>query len=456
MVNGKKNRKFNKRIIWFSFVLAFGLASVLCLLFGVSFVKPAFAGGASLYLSPSTGTFFIGSTFDISIFVNTGGNNVNAVKVDLKFDSGKIQIASPTAGKSFIEVWVAQPAYSNIKGTASFQGGVPSPGINTSSGLVSTITFRAIAPGKAAISISDSSQVLLDDGMGTDILSSSSRGEYQLVIPPPEGPKVFSTTHPDQNRWYRNNNPSFGWEKEGGVTDFSYSIDHSSYGTPDNISEGDQTSVSYSDLEDGVWYFHVKAEKAGVWGGVSHYLVQIDSTPPADFTIEVDPIFGAGTLTSQRPWISFITTDALSGLDHYEIKTVNLTRPQEERIGFFLEASSPYQLPLTEPGEYEVVVRAFDVAGNWRDVSRKIEIISAGKPFYVTKGGVNIFGIFLKWWQAGLVLLVLIGGILFLVFRWRRNRIYLEEKRESLEKTRKKAEKEREETEKKLKEVKKS
>ena len=171
-------------------------------LFSFCLVLPigAKAAGGSLYLSPTTGTFFIGSTFDVSIFVNTGGNNVNAVKVDLKFDSKKIQIASPTAGKSFIEVWVAQPTYSNIQGTASFQGGVPSPGINTSSGLVSTITFRAVAPGKAAISISDSSQVLLDDGMGTNILSSTGRGEYQLVIPPPEGPKVFSTTHPEIGR----------------------------------------------------------------------------------------------------------------------------------------------------------------------------------------------------------------------------------------------------------------
>jgi len=429
-------------------------------LFSFCLVLPigAKAAGGSLYLSPTTGTFFIGSTFDVSIFVNTGGNNVNAVKVDLKFDSKKIQIASPTAGKSFIEVWVAQPTYSNIQGTASFQGGVPSPGINTSSGLVSTITFRAVAPGKAAISISDSSQVLLDDGMGTNILSSTGRGEYQLVIPPPEGPKVFSTTHPDQNRWYRNNNPGFGWEKEVGITDFSYSIDHSSYGTPDNVSEGEETSVSYTDLEDGIWYFHVKAKKAGVWGGTSHYLVQIDATSPAVFGLSIEPVFGGSesfVLTGERPWVAFLTTDALSGIDHYKVKTVSFIKPRErEEVGFFVEASSPYRLPLTELGEYEIVVRAFDVAGNWRDVSQKIELITAGKLFYTTKRGINIFGIFLKWQQIGLVLLILIGGIVGLIFKHRRNHIRLKRQRENLEKTRKKVEKEKEETEKKLKEVK--
>ncbi len=34
------------------------------------------------------------------------------------------------------------------------------------------------------------------------------------------------------------------------MTDFSYSLDHDSYGVPDNISEGDSISVSYTDLED--------------------------------------------------------------------------------------------------------------------------------------------------------------------------------------------------------------
>ena len=55
----------------------------LILVFAPQGVK---AEGASLYLSPQTGTFFVGSTFDVSIFVNTNENNINAVKVDLKFD----------------------------------------------------------------------------------------------------------------------------------------------------------------------------------------------------------------------------------------------------------------------------------------------------------------------------------------------------------------------------------
>ena len=108
------------------------------------------AEGASLILSPSSGTFYARNTFDVSVFVNTGGSNINAVKVDLEFDPKKLQVVNPTAGKSFISFWIAQPKYSNTKGSISFQGGIPSPGINTSAGLVSTVTFRAISPGNSS------------------------------------------------------------------------------------------------------------------------------------------------------------------------------------------------------------------------------------------------------------------------------------------------------------------
>ena len=403
-LNNPKQANAKILLIAISFVLIFiGWSSV------------AKAAGASLYLSPNSGTFYVGSTFDVSIFVNTGGEDINAVQTDLKFDSKKLQIASPTAGKSFISVWISQPTYSNIYGTAFFQGGIPSPGINTSAGLVSTITFRVIAPGETTVSFLDSSRVLLDDGKGTDVLTSVGRGVYILSIPPPEGPKVFSPTHSDQNKWYKNPNPSFSWEKEKGVTDFSYSLDFDSQGTPDNTPEGDFTSISFSDLEDGIWYFHIKAKKTGIWGGTSHYLVQLDSTFPASFTPEVEP--SVRTSVAQ-PIISFITTDALSGFDHFEIKIIDISPSSQEdkEVAFFVEVVSPYKLPLLKPGQYMPVVRAFDKAGNWRDESIKIEIIPKG--IGMTGRGIWFFFILIPWWLIIIILILIFILIIALLILW--------------------------------------
>jgi len=420
---------------------------------GFGSLSKAIAAGSSLYLSPGSGTFFIGSTFDVSIFVNTGGNNVNAVRVDLKFDPRKLQIASPTAGRSFISVWIAQPSYSNIEGRASFQGGTPSPGINTSSGLVSTITFRAVAPGETVVSILDSSQVLLDDGKGTNALSSIARGVYSILIPPPEGPKVFSPTHPDQNKWYKNKSITFSWEKEEGVTDFSYSIDQDFHGTPDNLSEGDHISVSFSDLEDGIWYFHIKAKKGDSWGGITHYLAQIDTIPPAAFDLNFEPALRSPIMTSKEPIVSFITTDSLSGLDHFELKIIYLQKSVEEEgeeVGFFIEASSPYKLPALDLGEHEVVVRATDKAGNWRDISERIEVAPIYRMFYITKRGIYIWFFFIPWWKVILILALLIIFLLIIIFLWHRRQKKLNQRRKTLKEIKKKVEEDGEKIEKKL------
>jgi len=125
------NRNFNankKLITWFSVGFA--------LLFSVSLALPALAGGASLYLSPSSGSFLVGSTFSISIFLNSEGNEINVVWADLKFPPEILQITSPTTGSSFISEWILPPNYSNERGIVSFRGGVPG-GIITSAGLVS-------------------------------------------------------------------------------------------------------------------------------------------------------------------------------------------------------------------------------------------------------------------------------------------------------------------------------
>ncbi len=399
---------------------------VIVILFFSLYPAVSHGAGASLYLSPGSGSFFVGSTFDVSIFVNTGGENINAVQADLSFDPKKIQVASPTAGKSFIEVWIVQPSFSNAKGTISFIGGVPTPGVNTSSGLISTITFRIIAPGETTIKLLDSCRVLLNDSYGTNTLTSRGRGVYTLLVPPPEGPKVYSPTHPDQNKWYKNNNPTFSWETEEGITDFSYSFDRDPVSVPDSISDGNFTSVSYSAIEDGICYFHVKAKKEGVWGGASHYAVQIDSTAPAGFTPTIEP---SAQTTEKQPLVFFSTTDGLSGMSHYTLKYIDITKERkEEESGFFQEVISPYKLPSLESGKYLVVIRAYDIAGNWREETVKIEIFRPG--FYLSGDGIHWGKYFVPWWLLVLVFIILL--LLVIIVVWRKNRETAKRKKEKL------------------------
>ncbi len=358
-------------------ILSFGVALVAVL--GAAGAGPFLASAqnpASLYVGPASGTFTVGSTFTVSLYVNTGENDVNALDAQLEYPADKLQVVSPTAGKSIINIWVSQPSYDNRKGRLRFQGAIPTPGINTNAGLISQVVFRVTSIGTAILRFTDGSRVLLNDGRGTDILGQTTSGVYHLALPPPAGPTVTSPTHPDQERWYNTNTVTFEWGGEQ-AEGYSYILSGDPVDYPDDITEGTKNSQTYKSLPDGAHYFHVKALKGGVWGGVTHFVTRVDTQPPADFPIEIAP---ATRTTSLRPSIVFDTTDSLSGVDHFEVRLVSLspkTANAEEsgEQSFFIEAASPY-VPSLDYGSYDVIVRAFDKAGNYTQKTQRLEIVT--------------------------------------------------------------------------------
>lgn len=388
-----KKFKFSKKILILTFLI----------LFLPFFVK---AEGAELYLSPSSGSFLVGSTFSVSIFLNTGGNEINVVWAELKFPPEILQVTSPTAGTSFISEWIIPPNYSNEKGIISFRGGIPG-GIKTSAGLVSSITFRTISTGLARVEFTGGSKVILSE-KGTNILSTIVNGEYQILVPPPEGPKVFSSTHPNSDVWYSDPSPAFSWEREEGISEFSFSLDQNPEGRPDSISEGNQNFASFSNLSDGIWYFHVRQKKDTIWGKTSTVQVKIDTTLPNEFTPKIESRPG-------QTLIYFETTDNFSGLDHYEVSLIDLSQKETGRA-FFTEQVSPYKVPFEKTGKYNVIIKAIDRAGNVRENEAKFKVLA---PFisYIEGKGIEILGFLFPWWLIfGLISIILIFLFARLIF----------------------------------------
>jgi hypothetical protein len=392
-------KKFLKNLTLIVFVFCF-------------FILPKFshAEGASLSLSPKTGTFYVGSTFDVSIMLDTNEQNVNALQLELNFPADKLQVVEPFQGKSIIKVWTAPPSYSNIDGKVILQGGIPNPGIKTSSGLVFTISFRAKVPGEASLNFGNKTKVLRNDGQGTNILGYSFGAQYNIEVPPPEGPIVYSTTHPNQSKWYKNKDTTLLW-KEDGASAYSYILAADPGTAPNNISEGNKNYVYYEKIKDGIWYFNVKAKKGDKWGGISTFVLKIDSEAPAGFKIQTD----SSRTTNHQPVISFFTTDGSSGVDHYEVKIIDVGEVGSKKIYSFTEQVSPYQLPNLENGTYDVIVRAFDKAGNWKDETLRMEILPPWISFL--KAGIAIRGFLIPWWIIILILLLVLGFIIFLVWK---------------------------------------
>jgi hypothetical protein len=216
--------------------------------------------------------------------------------------------------------------------------------------------------------------------------------------------QVFSDTHPIQENWYNNNSPIFSWIKDPGVTGFSYSIDNMPSTIPDSVVDSEDTTKGYENLGDGLWYFHIKALKNGVWGATGNFLVRIDTTPPAEFKPEVDYLF-ASVVSVERSLVSFFTTDNLSGIDHYEVGVIDMNQPPTVSP-VFVESSSPYQVPIKSGDKLQVIVRAIDKAGNIRDESINVTV-----PNMLS----NFIKIYLSNILAGIILLILIISLTYYI-----------------------------------------
>lgn len=156
--------------------------------------SPVYLDGSSLlpraeiFTSPSKANFQVGSTFDVPIYLNTKGNNINTINLKLSFDQSKLFIVKPSFGKSIFAIWLEPPNYDNENGLASFTGVIPN-GIVTDSGLIATITFKAVSVGQAEIKLTDYSSANLNDGLGSDVILNL-KGSIFNIIPKKTPPSL--------------------------------------------------------------------------------------------------------------------------------------------------------------------------------------------------------------------------------------------------------------------------
>ena len=404
--------------------LAGYVSIIACALF---FVFPVIrAQAATLYFSPSSITRATGQTFSAVIRVNTDSQAINAAQGSIIFDPAKIEVTSISKSGSIFSLWTQEPTFSNSEGTIKFEGGVPNPGYSGSSGLIVTINFKT----KTATTVRGSTTVTLvsgailaNDGQGTNILTSlgslnisisagsDTNVQPESIEPSSDTPKVESSTHPDTTKWYSSNNPDFTWVLPSDATGVSYLITDKATSNPGPKSDGVVNKVAFTGISDGTQYFHIKFRQGGVWGLIAHYQFNIDTALPVGFEIKdttTDPI---------HPEITFETTDALSGIDHYEIKIgdtgswITLSTDQ---------AGKPYRLSFERIGTQTVYVKAVDKAGN--ATTESIALTITGSAIGSTLGNwvARLFdGIVNALSNYGLLiaLLAAIIGILILIYQ---------------------------------------
>ncbi len=337
----------------------------LVTIIGVGFLAwavPTVSRAATLYLSPSSGTYSTGQTFSASVRVNTGGQAINAAEGTLAFPTDLLEVTSLSKSGSVFSLWPSDPSASNSTGKISYSGGVPSPGYTGSSGKIFTITFKVKSTGTAAIAAS-SGKILANDGQGTNILTGQSGGTFtlsQTAAPAPAAPAepakttptLSSSTHPNQDAWYRDLQASLTFSQPTGLLGVSFGLTDQPDSVPDEVPDPTDGTIQTTIPNEGVWYFHIRGWYSNGWSSTAHYRFQIDRSAPDPFSITLDRDRDVKDAT---PTLKFMATDALSGIDHY---TLRLNGDDPEQV------ESPVTLALTNGGPQTVVITAYDRAGN--------------------------------------------------------------------------------------------
>ncbi len=128
--------------------LAFTLMSL------IGSTSPVFAASASLALSPASVSAVVGSSFNVGIYVNTGGNPVNAVQANLTYPAAQLDYVSVTSSS----VFPIDAQSSGGGGNVNIARGAITP--VSGNQLVATVRFKAkVASGTAAINFAGGSGV---------------------------------------------------------------------------------------------------------------------------------------------------------------------------------------------------------------------------------------------------------------------------------------------------------
>ncbi|UCH88901.1 MAG: Ig-like domain-containing protein [Thermoplasmata archaeon] len=166
----------------------------------------------------------------------------------------------------------------------------------------------------------------------------------------------------DEPGWTSNPTPTISFN----TTDDTSGIDHFEMKIDTGAFKEATSPFTMPAQEDGIHNVTVRAyDKAGLYTD-SIIAVKIDTVVPEGFTPSASP---SGWTQNTQPEITFSTTDALSGIDHYELSV---------DAGTYSIVTSPYSLPPQTEGVHNVIVRAYDMADNYIEgnVDVKIDISS--------------------------------------------------------------------------------
>lgn len=166
---------------------------IISFLMGILFFCPrqmVFAQSAqpaSFVIIPSSGTYAQNETFDVVIYLNTGGESVSAVDAILTYEDSKFEVVSITEGTEF----TSYPSKASSGGTIIVSA-VTTGGVSGTSIKVATVKLKVLqSSGSSAVEFvmgeSGAVSSVIKEGTTDDILGAATGGTYTFTAESGDG-----------------------------------------------------------------------------------------------------------------------------------------------------------------------------------------------------------------------------------------------------------------------------
>ena len=160
------------------------------------------------------------------------------------------------------------------------------------------------------------------DNAGNEEPVQSGTVKIDTTAPLAVNSSTLTSSHKYASIWYPSRSPSFSWvpvpDYDGsGLVGYSYTFSQNAGDSPDSAADGADNFKVFTDVEDGTWYFRVRAvDRAGNAGPVTSYTgpVHIDGTAPSAVSLS-SPTHPTetGWYTNDSPYFTWGAVDDTGG-----------------------------------------------------------------------------------------------------------------------------------------------
>lgn len=315
----------------------------IVLIASFSFGQSVSAQTATLFFSPSSQTLQPGAVFTVTVMVNTGGQQVNAVAAYFTYPVEKLEALQVDTVGSVMQFKTEDTASG---GQVRISGGTPTPGFSGTQ-LIGSVQFRSLeSVGTATLSFSADSAVFTDVG-NQNILSIPTSGvaTFQIVPSSSSNSAPVPTSSPSAGTF-----PPVAGAPAASISPTPSDLTISDVRAEILSQESVRLSWKTNKATKGQVYYGLRAEENypffildGVLG-TEHSFVLTNIRQPAEYTVEIVGVDASGNQTrTDRLMLSELLTGEMQSSEAPRIADRELT------VGGFSIRSSTFLMFVLLP-----------------------------------------------------------------------------------------------------------